>query len=371
MGKRRRPVEDLVMTAHAAPALPSREFWRGRRVLLTGHTGFKGSWLSLWLTRLGACVFGMALAPQTKPNLFTAASVGASVESRIVDIRDSAATRETVLEADPEVVFHLAAQPLVLESYKNPIETFATNVSGALHVLEAIRHLRNAKVAVVVTTDKVYLNREWVYPYREDDHLGGHDPYSASKAACEIGVASYRESFLAAQGVAVASARAGNVIGGGDWSSDRLIPDVVRAWQARQTVQIRRPSSVRPWQHVLEPLCGYLTLAEGLWSTPSLAGAYNFGPQSHDVATVRAVVELAQQAYGSGEAAFASETSGPHEAGLLSLEIAKARASLKFAPRWGLDEAVARTLSWYRHFHEGASARELCERDILAYEANL
>ncbi len=356
------------MTAHAASRLPSRDFWRGRRVLLTGHTGFKGSWLSLWLTRMGARVFGMSLAPQTEPNLFTAASVGASVQSHIVDIRDREATHEMALRADPEVVFHLAAQPLVIESYKSPIETFATNVVGTLHVLEAIRHLRNAKVAVIVTTDKVYSNREWVYPYREDDPLGGHDLYSASKAACEIGVASYRQSFLAAQGVAVATARAGNVIGGGDWSSDRLIPDLVRAWQAGEKAQIRRPSSVRPWQHVLEPLCGYLILAEHLWNTPGLAGAYNIGPKSDEVATVRAVVELAQQAYGCGQAAFASESTGPHEAGLLSLEIAKARASLEFVPQWDLEEAVARTLRWYRHFYEGGSARELCEQDISAYE---
>ncbi len=370
MGERRRPLESLVMTAHAASAWPNPDFWRGRRVLLTGHTGFKGSWLSLWLTRLGARVFGMSLAPQTEPNLFTAASIGESVESHIVDIRDLAATYDLALKAEPEVVFHLAAQSLVLESYKSPIETFATNVTGTLHVLEAIRHVRSAKVVVAVTTDKVYVNREWVYPYREDDPLGGHDPYSASKAACEIGVASYRQAFLASQGVAVASARAGNVIGGGDWSSDRLIPDIVRAWQAGETAQIRRPSSVRPWQHVLEPLCGYLILAERLWNTPSSAGAYNFGPQSHEIATVRAVVELAQKAYGNGEAAFASENSGPHEAGLLSLEIAKARASLEFAPRWGLEEAVDKTLSWYRNFYQEGSARELCERDISAYEAN-
>jgi CDP-glucose 4,6-dehydratase len=362
-------VEGLVMPGTAG-ALPNPEFWRGRRVLLTGHTGFKGSWLSLWLTRLGARVSGMALAPQTDPNLFAAASVEGSVRGRLGDIRDLETTHAIATEADPEVVFHLAAQPLVLHSYKSPLETFATNVIGTLHVLEAIRYVRNVSVVVVITTDKVYVNQERVYPYREDDPLGGHDPYSASKAACEIGVECYRQSFLAAQGVAVASARAGNVIGGGDWSSNRLIPDIVRAWQAGDKVEIRRPDSVRPWQHVLEPLCGYLTLAERLWNTPGLAGAYNFGPQSHQIATVRAVVEIAQRAYGGGQALFANENSGPHEASVLSLEIAKARTILDFAPKWDLEEAVVRTMHWYRDFYQGASARDLCECDILAYEGN-
>jgi len=347
---------------------PNYAFWRGRHVLVTGHTGFKGSWLSLWLSRLGARVVGLSLSPNTKPNLFAAAAIGPLVESHIVDIRDRAATHASVLEAAPEVVFHLAAQSLVRESYRTPIDTFSTNVIGALHVLEAIRSVRHAKVAVMVTTDKVYANQEWVYPYREDDRLGGHDPYSASKAACEIGIASYRESFLRQSGVAVATARAGNVIGGGDWSSERLIPDMVRAWEDGATVQIRRPSAVRPWQHVLEPLCGYLILAERLWENPNLAGAYNFGPQSDETASVRYVVRLAQQIYCDGQAALNNEESGPHEAGLLSLDTAKSKASLGIVPQWSLKEAVARTLVWYKSFYNGSSARELCERDIISYE---
>jgi CDP-glucose 4,6-dehydratase len=368
MGERPRSVESLVVIESSFFTRPDYEFWQGRRVLVTGHTGFKGSWLSLWLSRLGAQVFGISLSPETKPNMFTAAAIGSLVESRIVDIRDRDATHATVLQADPEVVFHLAAQPLVLESYRNPVDTFSTNVIGALHVLEAVRSVRNTKVVVMITTDKVYANQESVYPYREDDRLGGHDPYSASKAASEIGIVSYRESFLRQMGVAIATARAGNVIGGGDWSRDRLIPDIVRAWEAGEIVQIRRPSSVRPWQHVLEPLCGYLILAERLWQNPNLAEAYNFGPNSEEMASVRSVVGIAQQIYPGGQAAFSEDDSGPHEAGLLSLEIAKARSSLGVVPQWRLKEAVARTLEWYKSFYKGSAACELCEGDISAYE---
>ncbi len=327
MGGWSRALESLVMSEATAFARPSSDFWRGRRVLVTGHTGFQGKLafalvVSTWRTGWS----GISLSPQTKPNLFTAAGVESLVESHVVDIRDRAATHATVLETAPEIVFHLAAQPLVLESYRTPIETFSTNIIGSLHILEALKSVRNAKVAVMITTDKVYANQEWVYPYREDDRLGGHDPYSASKAACEIGIASYRESFLRQAGVAVATARAGNVIGGGDWSSDRLIPDIVRAWETGAIVQIRRPNSVRPWQHVLEPLCGYLILAERLWQSPNLAGAYNFGPNSDEMASVRSVIGLAQQIYCDGQAALSEENSGPHEAGLLSLEIAKAKS---------------------------------------------
>jgi CDP-glucose 4,6-dehydratase len=355
-------VEGVVM-------VPAADFWRGKRVLLTGHTGFKGGWLALWLQGLGAHVTGIALPPDSTPNLFQLARVGDGMEGRFADIRDAASLSAIIRPARPEIVLHLAAQPLVRASYREPLETFATNVMGTAHVLNALRGVDSLRVAVMVTTDKVYQNREWPYPYRESDALGGHDPYSASKAASEIVIACYRDAFLATQGVAVASARAGNVIGGGDWSQDRLIPDAVRAWQSGQVLAIRRPQSIRPWQHVLEPLAGYLTLARKLWDEPALAGTYNFGPQSGEAATVRDVVELARSAYGGGEVHFGDDSAGPHEAGWLALETAKARNALGLVQKWALAEAVNRTMAWYRAQQQGADVRRLCEAEIAAYEA--
>jgi CDP-glucose 4,6-dehydratase len=354
-------LEGVVMTPHA-------DFWRGKRVLVTGHTGFKGGWLALWLQRLGADVTGIALAPSTTPSLFDQARVAEGMNSHFCDIRDATALAALVLAARPELVFHLAAQPLVRASYREPLATFATNVMGTAHLLDALRGLDGVRVAVIVTTDKVYRNNEWPYPYREDDALGGHDPYSASKAASEIVIVSYRDAFLAAQGVALASARAGNVIGGGDWSEDRLIPDAVRAWQAGQPLIIRNPGATRPWQHVLDPLAGYMSLAQKLFEQPSLAGAYNFGPQTDQAATVRDVVELACSAYGSGVTSYENNRNGPHEAGWLALEVAKARVTLGVAPHWSLTEAVNRTMAWYRAQHEGVDARALCDTEIAAYE---
>jgi CDP-glucose 4,6-dehydratase len=347
----------------------SSPFWTGKRVFLTGHTGFKGSWLALWLQRLGAEVTGYALAPATTPNLFELAQVANGMVSHIADIRDSSRLACALASAKPEIVFHLAAQPLVRESYRNPLDTFATNVMGTAHVLEAMRQSTSVRVAVMVTTDKVYRNNEWSWPYREDDALGGHDPYSASKAASEVVITSYRDAFLAVQGIAVASARAGNVIGGGDWSDDRLIPDAVRAWSAKQTLSVRRPDAMRPWQHVLEPLSAYLRLAERLWNEPKLAGAYNFGPQTHEAATVREVIAHARAAYGAGEVVWGDGKDGPHEAGWLALEIAKAKNLLGVEPRWSLAQAVSRTLHWYRRQSEGEAARRLCEDDLAAYTA--
>lgn len=347
----------------------ARDFWRGKRVLVTGHTGFKGVWLALWLRRLGADVSGIALPPLTTPDLFSLTRLADNVATHFCDIRDASALNQIVRAVRPEVIFHLAAQSLVRPSYQDPVGTFTTNIMGTANLLDALRGLRGVRVAVMVTTDKVYSNREWIYPYREDDPLGGHDPYSASKAASEIVIASYAAAFLAEQGVAIASARAGNVIGGGDWSEDRLIPDAVRAWEQGKPLYVRRPQAIRPWQHVLEPLAGYLALAHRLWYQPALAGAFNFGPDTGEAATVRHVVDLARTTYASGEVIYGDGSEGPHEAGWLALEVAKARALLGVKPKWPLNEAVRRTLTWYRAANAGADARRLCEAEIAEYEA--
>lgn len=349
---------------------PDPAFWRGKRVLLTGHTGFKGGWLALWLARLGAQVTGIALPSDTTPALFNAARIADCVhQSHLQDIRDAQVLAALVKASKPQIVLHLAAQPLVRASYQAPLETFAANVMGTAHVLDALRGLDSARVAVMVTTDKVYRNREAHYAYQEDDSLGGHDPYSASKAASEIVIASYRDAFLSEQGVAVASARAGNVIGGGDWAGDRIIPDAVRAWENGQTLEVRRPDGIRPWQHVLEPLAGYLRLAQALWDKPGLADAYNFGPDASDAAAVRQVVALARDAYGRGAVNYGAGDMGPHEAGLLMLNNGKSRKLLGVSPKWSLADSVARTMHWYRDYAQGADARALCEADLNAFEA--
>lgn len=351
------------------PTNPSSGFWQGKRVLVTGHTGFKGSWLTLWLHRLGARVTGISLPPTTTPNLFTLAGIEALCESHFKDIRDTEALTFLIKQAQPDCVFHLAAQPLVRASYRNPIETLSTNIMGTAHVLDALREQNSVRAAVMVTTDKVYRNNEWLWPYREDDLLGGHDPYSASKAASELVIECYRDAFLAAQGIAVASARAGNVIGGGDWSEDRLIPDAIRAWQSGQVLEIRSPDAIRPWQHVLEPLAGYLILAEKLWHKSTLAGAYNFGPETNDVTTVRELVEIARGVHGSGRVIYNDNIDKPHEAGLLTLEVAKTRHTLGVIPRWLLSDAIKHTMEWYHAQHQGEKARALCESQIVAYES--
>ena len=347
---------------------PNRQFWHGKRVVVTGHTGFKGGWLALWLTNMGAKVIGISLPPSTNPNLFSLAKIENQADNHFCDVRDAVKLAEIVQSAQPEVVFHLAAQALVRQSYLEPLDTFSTNVMGTASLLNALRGLSSVKVAVMVTTDKVYRNNEWPWPYREDDVLGGRDPYSASKAASEVVISSYRDSFLAEQGVVVASVRAGNVIGGGDWSADRLIPDAVRAWNNGDPLKIRRPYAIRPWQYVLEPLAGYLVLAQELFKKPSLAGAYNFGPEHSKVVSVREVIEIAQVIYGQGRVIYGDGVQGPHEADRLALDTAKARQVLGHLPRLSLNESVRRTMDWYRAQNEGADAQLLCNLDIASFE---
>jgi len=344
-------------------------FWLGKKVLVTGHTGFKGSWLSLWLQKLGAEVIGVSLKANTSPNLFELVNLQNGLVSHICDVRDKPKLFQIIRNTNPEIVFHLSAQPLVRASYKDPLDTFSTNLMGTANVLDALRGLDSVKVAVMITTDKVYLNNESNYPYRETDILGGHDPYSSSKAASEIIIASYRDSFLANQGVSIASARAGNVIGGGDWSEDRLIPDAIRAWTNNSILNIRNPNSVRPWQHVLEPLEGYLILAQKLWHNPKFSGAFNFGPDNSSTETVNVVIQKAIIAFGSGEVSYDSEIGEPHESTLLSLDTSKTVKILGVSQKWSLSETVKRTMLWYKNQNQGFDARLLCETEISDYES--
>lgn len=357
------PLEKLVSTLKNA----SEKFWRGKRVLLTGHTGFKGAWMAMWLNRMGAKVTGISLAPSTKQNLFTLANIDTFTDSHFIDIRNANRLLNLVEKVKPEIVFHFAAQALVRASYKDPLSTLTTNIIGTANVLDALLKIDTVKVVIAVTTDKVYENLETGQPYKEDDKLGGHDPYSASKAAAEIVISCYRNSFFKQAGIALASARAGNVIGGGDWSEDRLIPDAIRTWNSGAPLLIRNPNAVRPWQHVLEPLNGYLVLAEQLHTTPSLAQAYNFGPNTHEAATVGDVIKLANGIFGSGDIVWGEDINGPHEARLLNLDTSKASLILGLKPRWGLHESVRRTLEWYKRLKNQHTAHSLCEADICAF----
>lgn len=346
-------------------AQPQPSFWSGKRVLLTGHTGFKGSWLSLWLQAMGASVHGFALDPPTAPAMFTEAHVADGLAAHAIgDVRDAAALQRAALAARPEIVFHLAAQPLVRESYRAPVETYATNVMGAVHLCEAIRQVGTARVVVAITSDKCYENKEWVWPYREDDPLGGRDPYSSSKACAELVLAAYRQSFLS--GIAVATARAGNVIGGGDWAADRLIPDFLRACDAGRPLVIRSPLATRPWQHVLEPLSGYLILAERLWAEPAAAGAWNFGPERADSESVEWIVrQLAVRREGLDWRVDAGPQ--PHENIALTLDSSKARAFLGWRPRWPLATALDETLRWHDAWRSGADMRATSIAQIERY----
>jgi CDP-glucose 4,6-dehydratase len=342
-------------------------FWQGKRVFVTGHTGFKGAWLALWLAKMQAKVTGYALAPPSEPSLFEAARVAETTLSLSGDVRDLEQLRASVREASPEILFHLAAQALVRPSYEDPVGTFSTNVMGTLHVLEASRNAPGLRAVIIVTSDKCYEEQPSGRPHDESDPLGGHDPYAASKACAEIVTAAYRRSFFAssAEGPAVATARAGNVIGGGDWGTDRLIPDLVRAFCEAKHARIRNPGATRPWQHVLDPLAGYLALAERLHTEGSrFAGAWNFGPPGGRAATVRSVANRAARLWGSKAAWEVDDAPQPREARVLALNPRRAEEHLGWTARLDLDTAIEWTISWYEKWRAGASARQLSEAQI-------
>lgn len=351
----------------------SSSFWQDKRVLVTGHTGFKGSWLCLWLQYCGAKVTGFALAPPTQPSLFEQAQVANNMTSIIGDIRDLSELKKLMQQVQPEVVFHLAAQPLVRYSYQEPIETYSTNVMGTLHVLESIRSVDTVRAAVMITTDKCYENKEWLWGYRENEPMGGHDPYSSSKACAELLIASYRDSYFSHEKyqqhrTAIASARAGNVIGGGDWAQDRLIPDIIRALQQQQTIQIRYPHAIRPWQHVLEPLAGYLQLAEKLYSEGvNYAQAWNFGPNDEDAKPVQWIVEKMLTSWGNNVGWSIEGGDHLHEARYLKLDCSKAHVLLNWKPHWNLAVALEKIVTWHQAQINGEDMKALSLAQIQDY----
>lgn len=344
-------------------------FWHNKRVLLTGHTGFKGGWLALWLQQMGAEVSGFSLQPSTNPNLFALCRVAEGMANSFIgDIRDAHALNSALKMAKPEIVFHLAAQPLVRHSYLKPIETYAINVMGTVNLLEIARATPSVRAIVIITSDKCYENQEWVWPYRENEPLGGHDPYSSSKACVELVASAYRRSFLNAADIALATARAGNVIGGGDWSTDRLLPDFLRAFTQGETLEIRSPNAIRPWQHALEPLRGYLLLAEKLYKHgKTYAEPWNFGPSDADARSVRWVVERLSSVTPGAKWIY-REKEQPHEAGYLKLDSSKARNRLGWTPHWSLDVALAKTVEWHKAWCREDEMRAVTFAQIAEYE---
>lgn len=344
-------------------------FWNGKKVLVTGHTGFKGSWLSFWLKMLGAEVCGYSLAPETSPNLFENLDLENQIKSVTGDICDLENFKKTLEQFKPDAVFHLAAQSLVRRSYRQPIETYQTNVIGTINILEAVRNTESVKTVVAITTDKVYENKEWLWAYRENERLGGFDPYSNSKACAELAVSSYRNSFFADGKTLVATARAGNVIGGGDWSEDRLLPDVFRSLIFGKSLEIRNPNSIRPWQHVLEPLSGYLMLAEKLLEgNKDFAEAWNFGPAEEDSQSVGNVLEIIKSVWKDSVSWKLDDKVQPHEARLLKLDSTKAKTELGWMPKLNLEEAVKLTADWYRGVKENKNLIDLTKDQIEFYQ---
>lgn len=347
------------------PITPS--FWRGKRVFLTGHTGFKGSWLALWLQQFGAQVTGYALPPATTPSLFELAGVAKHMHSILEDIRNPAALQQALETARPEIILHLAAQALVSDGYTDPVGTYATNVMGTINLLEQARQLSDVRAIVIVTTDKCYENLESTHAYVESDALGGHDPYSSSKACTEIVAASWRRSFFTSGQAAIATARAGNVIGGGDWAPHRLVPDLLQAFTKGEEARLRNGQAVRPWQHVLEPLAGYLILAEQLWDDRSRACAWNFGPELEDCVSVAELAELLGRLWPGGGRHTIQASSLPHEAGLLRLDASRAKQLLGWKPQWHLEEALRQTVEWHQAWLGGSSMGNFCRQQIERY----
>jgi len=360
-------MENLVMMKQAVNA----QFWNGKKVFVTGHTGFKGGWLSLWLASMGAKVTGYGLSPNTNPNLYNVLDIPSVIEkSYIADIRDFIGLQKAMLDSDPEIIIHMAAQPLVRYSYQNPVETYAVNVMGTVHLLEAARHLHSARATVVVTTDKCYENKEWVWGYRENDQLGGFDPYSNSKGCAELVASAYRQSYFFNQNNThhVATARAGNVIGGGDWSEDRLIPDAIKAFEGNSALRIRNPRATRPWQHVLEPLSGYLILLQHLYEADgSYASAWNFGPADADNRAVQEVVELVISKWNSPAEWQLEKSEHLHEANFLKLDCSKANRNLGWHPRWNLELAIEKLVQWHYACLQGENMREFSLSQINQY----
>lgn len=343
-------------------------FWRDKKVFVTGHTGFKGGWLCIWLNMLGAKVHGYALNPPTEPSLFKVANIEQILASHtIADIRDYETLFKTISSIQPDIVLHLAAQPLVRKSYLDPVETYSTNVMGSVNLFEAIRKTASVKAVVNVTTDKCYENQEWPWPYREYEPIGGHDPYSSSKGCSELVTSAFKRSFFSESGVALASARAGNVIGGGDWAEDRLIPDFLRAIQTNQTLSIRSPNAIRPWQHVLEPLSGYITLAEKLFTVgDKFASAWNFGPNEDDAKPVSWIVDKLVSA-NQGVTWNVDQNPQPHEANYLKLDSSKAKSLLQWQPKWRLTQALDKIIEWHNAWQQKADMQIVCEQQIQEY----
>ena len=356
----------------------NQDFWKGKKVFLTGHTGFKGSWMSIWLNQLGAEITGYSLDPPTNPSLFKEAEIEQLLNHNIGDVRDLENLKKIMIESNPDIVIHMAAQPLVRESYLDPVGTYNTNVMGTVHVLESVRYSNNTRAVVNVTTDKCYENKEWIWGYRENEPLCGYDPYSNSKSCSELITSSYRNSFFnpdkygTGHHVALASARAGNVIGGGDWAKDRLIPDILKSFENQEPVFIRSPYSIRPWQHVLEPLSGYLTLAEQLYSEKGIeyAEGWNFGPNDADSKPVEWIVNKMCNLWGNGASFKIDENPQPHEASYLKLDISKADFKLNWRPIWSLETSLKKIIEWNKLYNQNSNILEICQQQIKEFSGN-